>query len=166
MIPRSVYSIDQNQVDSGALVMELVEGPTLADRIAQGPIPIDEALPIAKQICDALDSALRETAMTFAPDGKLWVVEMRGYMPDVDGTGELAGISGTVSSSSTHGPSRPRDSTSPREVVVRRFGVPRPLEEERTLGLAVPCHDDSISRPGSEQRPREARIQNWIRRMP
>ena len=33
-----------------ALVMELVEGPTLADRIAQGAIPVDEALPIAKQI--------------------------------------------------------------------------------------------------------------------
>src|SRR5262245_39217709 len=35
-----------------ALVMELVEGPTLADRIAQGPIPTDEALPIAKQIAE------------------------------------------------------------------------------------------------------------------
>ena len=34
-----------------ALVLELVEGPTLADRIKQGPIPLDEALPIAKQIC-------------------------------------------------------------------------------------------------------------------
>ena len=32
-----------------ALVMELVEGPTLADRIAQGAIPVDEALPIAKE---------------------------------------------------------------------------------------------------------------------
>jgi Tol biopolymer transport system component len=40
-----------------ALVMELVEGPTLADRIAQGPIPIDEALPIAKQIAEALEGA-------------------------------------------------------------------------------------------------------------
>ena len=33
-----------------------MEGPTLADRIAQGPIPIDEALPIAKQIAEALDA--------------------------------------------------------------------------------------------------------------
>ena len=37
--------------------MELVEGPTLADRIAQGAIPIDEALPIAKQIAEALEAA-------------------------------------------------------------------------------------------------------------
>jgi serine/threonine-protein kinase len=40
-----------------ALVLELVEGPTLADRIAQGPIPIDEALPIARQIAEALEAA-------------------------------------------------------------------------------------------------------------
>jgi len=40
-----------------ALVMELVEGPTLADRIAQGAIPIDEALPIAKQVAEALEAA-------------------------------------------------------------------------------------------------------------
>jgi eukaryotic-like serine/threonine-protein kinase len=40
-----------------ALVMELVEGPTLADRIAQGPVPVDEALPIARQIAAALEAA-------------------------------------------------------------------------------------------------------------
>src|SRR5256885_8232962 len=33
-----------------ALVLELVEGPTLADRIAQGALPLDEAMPIARQI--------------------------------------------------------------------------------------------------------------------
>ena len=46
--------------DSGgvpALVMELVEGPTLADRIAHGAIPLAEALPIAKQIAEALEAA-------------------------------------------------------------------------------------------------------------
>jgi Tol biopolymer transport system component len=43
--------------DVRALVMELVEGPTLADRIAQGAIPLDETLPIARQIAEALEAA-------------------------------------------------------------------------------------------------------------
>ena len=40
-----------------ALVMELVEGDDLSQRIARGPIPLDEALPIAKQIAEALEAA-------------------------------------------------------------------------------------------------------------
>jgi serine/threonine-protein kinase len=40
-----------------ALVMELVEGPTLADRIARGPLDVDEALAIARQIAEALEAA-------------------------------------------------------------------------------------------------------------
>ena len=40
-----------------ALVIELVEGPTLADRIKHGPIAIDDALPIARQIAEALEAA-------------------------------------------------------------------------------------------------------------
>jgi eukaryotic-like serine/threonine-protein kinase len=51
-----VYGLEQSD-GIQALVMELVEGPTLADRIAQGPIPVDEALPIAKQIAEALEAA-------------------------------------------------------------------------------------------------------------
>jgi Tol biopolymer transport system component len=46
--------------DSGtthALVLELIEGPTLADRIAAGAVPLAEALPIARQIADALEAA-------------------------------------------------------------------------------------------------------------
>jgi serine/threonine protein kinase len=39
------------------ITMELVEGETLADRIARGPIPLDEALPIARQIAYATDAA-------------------------------------------------------------------------------------------------------------
>jgi serine/threonine-protein kinase len=46
------------RIDDGhALVMELVDGPTLADRIAEGPIALDEAIPIARQIAAALEAA-------------------------------------------------------------------------------------------------------------
>ncbi len=52
----AIYGLEDT-TDAKALVMELVEGPTLADRIAKGAIPLDEALPIAKQIADALEAA-------------------------------------------------------------------------------------------------------------
>ena len=52
----AIYGLEKSG-DIRALVLELVEGPTLADRIAQGPIPLDEALPIAKQIAEALEAA-------------------------------------------------------------------------------------------------------------
>ena len=44
-------------LEKGALVMELVEGPTLAERIGARPMPLDEALPIARQIAEALEAA-------------------------------------------------------------------------------------------------------------
>src|SRR5262245_38319756 len=51
-----IYGIEEsNRIP--ALVMELVEGETLADRIARGAIPLDEALPIARQIAEALEAA-------------------------------------------------------------------------------------------------------------
>ena len=52
----AIYGIEKSD-DTQALVLELVEGPTLADRMAQGPIPLDEALPIARQIAEALEAA-------------------------------------------------------------------------------------------------------------
>ena len=51
-----IHGIEE-QDDTRALVLELVEGPTLADLISKGPIPLDEALPIAKQIAEALEAA-------------------------------------------------------------------------------------------------------------
>ena len=52
----AIHGLEESE-GTRALVLELVEGPTLADRIAQGPIPVDEALPIAKQIAEALEAA-------------------------------------------------------------------------------------------------------------
>ena len=64
--------------------MELVEGPTLADRIAQGAIPLDEALPIARQIAEALEAAheqgiihrdLKPANIKVRPDGTVKVLD-------------------------------------------------------------------------------------------
>jgi serine/threonine protein kinase len=52
----AIYGFEDSN-GAHALVMELVDGPTLAERIAQGPIPLDEALPIAKQIAEGLEYA-------------------------------------------------------------------------------------------------------------
>jgi serine/threonine-protein kinase len=69
---------------STAIVMELVEGPTLADRIAQGPIPYDEALGIAMQVADALEAAhgrsivhrdLKPANIKVRPDGTVKVLD-------------------------------------------------------------------------------------------
>jgi serine/threonine protein kinase len=69
---------------AGALVLELVEGPTLADRIASGPLPVEEALAIARQIADALDAAhergvihrdLKPANIKVRPDGAVKVLD-------------------------------------------------------------------------------------------
>ena len=52
----AVYGVEQSD-GVHALVMELVEGEDLAQRIARGPIPLADALPIAKQIAEALEAA-------------------------------------------------------------------------------------------------------------
>src|SRR5262245_38590896 len=52
----AIYGFEESKA-MRALVMELVEGPGLGDRIAQGPMPIEEALPIARQIAEALEYA-------------------------------------------------------------------------------------------------------------
>src|ERR1700674_994979 len=55
----AIYGLEESG-STRALVMELLEGPTLADRIATGPIPLDEALPIARQIAEALEAAHKQ----------------------------------------------------------------------------------------------------------
>ena len=52
----AIYGFEEGD-NIQALVLELVDGPTLADRLAQGRIPLEEALPIVKQIAEALEGA-------------------------------------------------------------------------------------------------------------
>ena len=91
----SIYGLEEAEGGKfRALVLELVEGPTLADRIKQGPIPIDEALPIAKQIAEALEAAheqgvihrdLKPANVKVKDDGTVKVLDFglaKAFQPD------------------------------------------------------------------------------------
>jgi Tol biopolymer transport system component len=78
-----IYGLERSG-DTTALVMEIVEGSTLADRIGQGPIPGDEALNVAMQIADALEAAheqnivhrdLKPANIKLRPDGTVKVLD-------------------------------------------------------------------------------------------
>ena len=71
----SIYGLEEAE-GVRALVLELVEGPTLADRIKQGPIPIDEALPSAKQIAAAPGGGAR--ARRHSPRSEARDIKVRG----------------------------------------------------------------------------------------
>jgi eukaryotic-like serine/threonine-protein kinase len=78
-----VYGVERS-ADTQALVMELVEGTTLADRIREGPIPVADALPMARQIAEALEAAheqgiihrdLKPANICIRPDGVVKVLD-------------------------------------------------------------------------------------------
>ena len=89
----SIYGLEESD-GVQALVLELIEGPTLADRIARGPMPIDEALPIARQIAEALEAAheqgiihrdLKPANIKVKPDGSVKVLDFglaKAFQPD------------------------------------------------------------------------------------
>jgi Tol biopolymer transport system component len=78
----AIYGLEQ--VSAGALVMELVDGPTLEERIASGLIPVEEAVVIARQLAEALEYAhekgvihrdLKPANIKFTVDGKVKVLD-------------------------------------------------------------------------------------------
>jgi len=79
----AIYGLEDSG-ETHALVLELVPGPTLADRISQGAIRLDEALPIAKQIAEGLEAAheqgivhrdLKPTNIKVTPEGVVKVLD-------------------------------------------------------------------------------------------
>jgi Tol biopolymer transport system component len=100
----AIYDLEEAN-GSRFLVLELVEGETLADRIARGPIPIEGALGIAKQICEALEAAhergiihrdLKPGNVKITPDGKVKVLDF-GLAKAIEG----APVGGTLTNSPT-----------------------------------------------------------------
>src|SRR5215472_15700748 len=78
-----IYDVEEAS-GSRYLVLELVEGETLADRIAHGPIPVEEAMRNALQICEALEAAhdrgiihrdLKPANVKVTPEGKIKVLD-------------------------------------------------------------------------------------------
>jgi len=79
----AIYGIEES-ADTKALVLELVEGPTLAERLAAGPLPIDEAIGAAAAIASALEAAheqgiihrdLKPANIKMRPDGAVKVLD-------------------------------------------------------------------------------------------
>jgi eukaryotic-like serine/threonine-protein kinase len=93
----AIYAVEKS-AGMHALVMELVEGDDLSQRIARGAIPLDEALPIAKQIADALEAAheqgiihrdLKPANIKVRPDGTVKVLDF-GLAKALEPTGAMS----------------------------------------------------------------------------
>lgn len=106
----SIYGLEESN-STRVLVMELVEGPTLAERIKQGALPLDEALPIAKQIAEGLEYAherrvihrdLKPSNVKLTTDGQVKVLDF-GLAKALEGetTDEALQNSPTLSAAAT-----------------------------------------------------------------
>jgi len=94
----SIYGLEEAD-GTRALVMELVEGPTLADRLAQGSLSIEESLAVARQIAEALEEAhekgivhrdLKPQNIKASIEGKVKVLDF-GLAKAMDPTGAASG---------------------------------------------------------------------------
>jgi len=123
-----------------ALVMELVEGPTLADRIAHGPLPIDESLSIAKQIVEALEAAhekgivhrdLKPANIKVRSDGTVKVLDF--------GLAKAMEPAGTTSSGSSQSPTLTSPAHTMQGVIL---GTAAYMSPEQARGKSVDKRTD------------------------
>ncbi|HXV61743.1 MAG TPA: serine/threonine-protein kinase, partial [Vicinamibacteria bacterium] len=105
----AIYGLEESG-DERALVLELVEGPTLAERIAQGPIPLEESLAIARQMVDALDTAhekgivhrdLKPGNVKLTPEGNVKILDFGLAKPLLETTSSSGDVVSSLSQSPT-----------------------------------------------------------------
>jgi serine/threonine protein kinase len=139
----AIYGLEEGGAAPAVLVMELIEGEELAQRIARGALPIDEALPIARQIAEGLEAAheagivhrdLKPANIKVRPDGNVKILDF-GLAKAVEAAGD-ASIGGARNLSMSPTLTTPAQMTG--------LGV--------ILGTAAP------HRPGSSRSRRQARF--------
>jgi serine/threonine protein kinase len=142
----AIYGLEQHE-NASALVLELIEGPTLEDRIKQGPLPLDETLTIASQMADALETAhegnivhrdLKPSNVKLTTDGKVKVLDFglaKALESDKDKessavlsqsptiTGHLTGISVLIGTAAYMSPEQARGTAIDKRSDIWAFGV-------------------------------------------
>src|SRR6186997_3480781 len=105
-----IYGVETTSDGGSAIVMELVDGEDLAERIARGAVPVDEAIPIARQIAEALEVAheqgiihrdLKPANLKLRPDGTVKVLDFglaKALEPVLSNAETAASLSPTITS--------------------------------------------------------------------
>jgi Tol biopolymer transport system component len=139
-----IYGLEETGAVT-ALVMELVEGPTLADRMGQGPLALDEALPIARQIAEALEVAheqgivhrdLKPANVKVRPDGTVKVLDFglaratdsvinrdSSLLPTLTSPAQMTGVGVVLGTAAYMSPEQAKGRPVDRRADIWAFGV-------------------------------------------
>ena len=132
----TIYDVVRAE-DGDCIVMELVDGETLSERITRGPLAVGEALAITAQIADALATAhvrgiihrdLKPANVMLTPSGRVKILDF--------------GLAKLVATTDTSDPDTP---TSPRTLTGRLVGTPSYMSPEQIRGEAVDARSDIFS---------------------
>ena len=137
----AIYGLEDAGADHSAsttaIVMELVDGETLADRLQRGPLPVDEALKVAGQIADALEAAhqrgivhrdLKPANVKITPTGTVKVLDfgLAKFLEDAHDEVTLSGVTASAMFLGTPAyvaPEQAQGKSVDRRVDVWAFGV-------------------------------------------